>query len=80
MDRKIRAVAAVEETVRGLFGAAEVQPGRTLWLRGKHVSERRNGQPEGPWRRMTVDDLNLLVGARAIDQPAADRQEIRLLL
>ncbi len=71
-------IAAIEETVNGLYGAADVD-GATMWCRGKTVLVREaNGSTTG-WREMTTDDVDALHAAFAIDRETWARQHARVL-
>ena len=76
---KVMLIAAIEETVAGLFGAADMGGGLTMWCRRKQVLERHEASPHGKWRPMTFEDVRRLHAVGAIDQDVMDRMEIRLL-
>ncbi len=73
------AIAAIEETVDGLFGAADMGGGVTMWCRRRHVLERHEGRADGAWRLMTMEDVRRLHAVGAIDQGCVDRMDMRLL-
>lgn len=72
-------LAAVEETVGGLFGAVMVGGDRTLWLRGRRVIERLSDGSTPGLRWMTEADVRELHAAGAIDDATMDRQLVRVL-
>ncbi len=76
---KVTMIAAIEETVDGLFGAADMGGGVTMWCRRRQVLERHERRAEGQWRPMTMEDVQRLHAVGAIDQGCLDRMEIRLL-
>jgi hypothetical protein len=72
-------VAAIEETVSGLFGAAQLPSGATMWCRGKDVLVREADGSTGGWRAMTPEDVDALHHAYAIDRGTWGRQHTRVL-
>jgi hypothetical protein len=73
------AIATIEETVGGLFGAADMGGGVTMWCRRRHVLERHEQRADGQWRPMEMEDVRRLHAVGAIDRACLDRMEIRLL-
>ena len=72
-------ITAIEETVHGLFGAAQCGDGTTIWCRGKMVLERMCDGSGSNWRPMTMDDVDRLLASGAIDDGAHARMEVRLM-
>lgn len=72
-------VAAIEETVNGLFGAAQLPSGATMWCRGKEVLVREADGSTAGWRAMTPEDVEALYKAFAIDKSTWARQHTRVL-
>ena len=73
------AIAAIEETVDGLYGAADMGGGVTMWCRRKEVLERHERRADGHWRPMLFEDVQRLHAVGAIDRGVMDRMEVRLL-
>jgi ABC-type microcin C transport system permease subunit YejB len=71
-------VAAIEENVNGLWGAAQVGTA-TMWCQGKQVLVREaDGSTDG-WRAMTPEDVDALHHAFGIDRATWARQHTRVL-
>lgn len=75
----ITPISAIEETVHGLFGAAQSSDGTTIWCRGRQVLERGPDGTVSGWRAMTMEDVEGLLALGAIDKGVRDRMEIRLM-
>ena len=80
MDDNVRPINSITENVNGLFGAAMIDDGRTIWCRGKQVRESLSaGDDQSEWRPMTMADVETLAAAGAIDEDTVERMQIRLL-
>lgn len=71
-------VAAIEENVNGLWGAAQVGTA-TWWCQGKRVLVRAEDGSTDGWRAMTPEDVEALYKAFAIDKSTWARQHTRVL-
>ena len=71
-------IAAIEETVGGLWGAAQIGTA-TMWCRGKQVLVREADGATTGWREMTTNDVDALHHGFAIDRETWARQHTRVL-